>query len=114
MNSSKITISDYQEKSRETYKDLECKGNLVYPALGFANEAGEFLGKLKKVYRDKGGDIDEETRIAMGQELGDCLWYFSQLVTNLGFTLDELADMNYQKLKSRKERNQIHGNGDNR
>jgi NTP pyrophosphatase (non-canonical NTP hydrolase) len=109
-----FNLSDYQAQSRQTYKDLEVQSNLTYPVLGMLNEAGEFAGKYKKIFRDKGGVIDEETRIALRDELGDVLWYMTQICTNLGFTLNELAAANLEKVLSRLERGKIHGNGDNR
>jgi NTP pyrophosphatase (non-canonical NTP hydrolase) len=107
-------LADYQELSRKTYKDLEVESNLTYPVLGMLNEAGEFAGKFKKIFRDKGGAIDEETRLALRDELGDVLWYMTQICTNLGFSLDELAAANLEKVLSRLERGKIHGSGDNR
>jgi NTP pyrophosphatase (non-canonical NTP hydrolase) len=107
-------LSDYQAQSRKTYKDLEVDSTLTYPVLGMLNEAGEFAGKFKKIFRDKGGVIDEETRLALRDELGDVFWYMTQICTNLGFTLDELAAANLEKVLSRLERGTIHGDGDNR
>jgi NTP pyrophosphatase (non-canonical NTP hydrolase) len=107
-------LEQYQQESRKTYKDLGVDSSLTYPVLGMLNEAGEFAGKFKKIFRDKGGVIDEATRLALRDELGDVLWYLTQICTNLGYTLDELAAANLEKVLSRLERNQIHGDGDNR
>ena len=58
--------------------------------------------------------------IAVGQrkeiakELGDVIWYLSQLCTKLNLDFEEVANMNIEKLYSRLERNQLKGNGDNR
>jgi NTP pyrophosphatase (non-canonical NTP hydrolase) len=113
-NHTPFNLSDYQAESRKTYKDLEVDSPLTYPVLGMLNEAGEFAGKFKKIFRDKGGVIDEATRLALRDELGDVLWYMTQICTNLGFTLDELAAANLEKVLSRLERGTIHGDGDNR
>lgn len=113
-NTQASNLLQYQEQSRKTYKDLEVNSNLTYPVLGMVNEAGEFAGKFKKIFRDKGGVIDDETRLALRDELGDVLWYMTQICTNLGFTLDDLAQVNLEKVLSRLERGTIHGNGDNR
>ena|SRR5688572_16052590 len=112
--SAEPSLKSYQELSRKTYRDLEVDSNLTYPVLGMLNEAGEFTGKFKKIFRDKGGVIDEETRLALRDELGDVLWYMTQICTNLGFSLDELASANLEKVLSRLERGKIHGDGDNR
>ncbi len=104
----------YQEQSRKTYSDIHVEGSIVYPTLGLANEAGEFAGKVKKLYRDKGGQLSDEDREALKSELGDVLWYLTQLCTNLGFTLEEVAEANLDKLFSRQERGAISGDGDRR
>jgi NTP pyrophosphatase (non-canonical NTP hydrolase) len=48
------------------------------------------------------------------KELGDILWYLSAVATDLGIDLDDVATTNYEKLKSRQERNVLQGSGDNR
>jgi NTP pyrophosphatase (non-canonical NTP hydrolase) len=50
----------------------------------------------------------------MAKELGDVLWYVSQLATELGLELDEIADTNLQKLLSRQRRGVLSGSGDER
>lgn len=107
-------LAAYQELSRKTYRHLEVNSNLTYPVLGMVNEAGEFAGKFKKVFRDKGGVIDDTTREALRDELGDVLWYLTQICTNLGYTLDDLAQANLEKVLGRLERGTIHGDGDKR
>jgi len=79
-----------------------------------ANEAGEVAGKIKKIFRDKGGQVSEEDREALKLELGDVLWYLTQICTELNLTLQEVAAANLEKLFSRLERGQIHGDGDTR
>lgn len=109
-----MTFEEYQEKSRETAIYPDKDNNFIYPTLGLAGEAGEIAEKIKKVLRDKNGVVDEETRKEISKELGDVLWYVSQLATELSLSLEEIASLNIEKLKSRKERGQLHGNGDNR
>lgn len=88
---------------------------IIYPTLGLTGEAGEVADKVKKVIRDKNGDFGlTETKHAIAEEIGDVLWYCATLSHDLGYTLDEIAQMNYEKLKSRQERGKLHGNGDNR
>ena len=71
-------------------------------------------GKIKKVFRDKDGVISEETREALKAELGDVLWYLSQVATELNLSLDEIAEHNIVKLLDRQARGKIQGDGDNR
>jgi NTP pyrophosphatase (non-canonical NTP hydrolase) len=104
----------YQRESRKTWGRIAMDSPIVYPTLGLTNEAGEVAGKIKKIFRDKGGKISEEDREALKQELGDVLWYLTQICTELDLTLQEVASANLKKLFSRLERGQIHGDGDNR
>lgn len=93
---------------------------VIYPALGLSNEAGEVLGKIKKLIRDQevtfGPDqkVSDKDRAAIADELGDVLWYIAALARDLNITMNELAHINVEKLKSRQKRGVIKGSGDNR
>lgn len=87
---------------------------MAYPALGLAGEAGEVAEHAKKAIRDDAGVVTEERRQAMAKELGDVLWYVSQLASELGLELDEIARANVEKLLSRQRRGVLSGSGDER
>lgn len=87
---------------------------LIYPALGLSGEAGEVAEKVKKLIRDKQGVVTDEFKQELKKELGDVLWYISAIASDLGLTLSDIAETNYNKLKSRQERNALSGSGDNR
>lgn len=109
-----MTFSEYQQSSRATavYNDLG--KNFIYPTLGLASEAGEVAGKVKRIARDHGGEITDQVREGIHNELGDVLWYLAQLATEFNMTLEEIAASNIAKLTSRKERGVLHGSGDQR
>ncbi len=109
-----MNFTDYQNKARATAKYPVIGHGVIYPTLGLVNEAGEVAGKIKKVFRDKDGEISTETREALKAELGDVLWYISQVATELELSLDEIAEANIAKLLDRLERGKIKGDGDNR
>ncbi len=109
-----MDFTEYQTKSRKTAKYPPIGHGVVYPTLGLTNEAGEVAGKIKKIFRDKGGVINGEDREALTSELGDVLWYLAQVCTELDISLDEVAEHNIEKLLSRLERGKIGGDGDNR
>jgi NTP pyrophosphatase (non-canonical NTP hydrolase) len=109
-----MDFNDYQTKSRKTAKYPVIGHAVIYPTLGLANEAGEVAGKIKKVFRDKGGVIGEVEREALMSELGDVLWYLAQTCTELELSMDEVAEHNIEKLYSRLERGKIGGEGDAR
>lgn len=86
---------------------------LSYTSNGLG-EVGEIQGKVKKILRDQGGIITDENREDLKKELGDVLWYVSAMCSELGLSLDEVAESNIDKLFDRKKRNKLEGSGDNR
>ncbi len=109
-----MELNEYQKQALTTaiYKP---EYKITYPALGLSEETGEVSGKIKKWLRGDDGDTKEisvERKEALKLELGDVLWYLAVLASDLGLTLDEVAQANVEKLKSRKERDVIKGNGD--
>ncbi len=109
-----MDFKEYQETSKKTAKYPNAGNNFIYPTLGLSGESGEVAEKIKKVIRDKNGIVDENVRSDVKKELGDVLWYLSQLASELNLSLEDIANENIQKLFSRMERNQLHGEGDNR
>lgn len=107
-------FDEYQKESRKTWNLVHTDHPIVYPTLGLTNEAGELAGKVKKLFRDKGGQISEEDRQALKKELGDVLWYLAQICTELDLSLQEVAEANLVKLFDRLERDAIKGEGDER
>jgi len=86
---------------------------LAYVGLGLG-EAGEIQGKLKKVIRDDAGEVTEDRRAAIIEELGDLLWYVARTAAELNTSLNYVASVNLEKLGDRKERGVLQGSGDNR
>ena len=104
-------INNYQMQARE-FAIYPERMKIVYPALGLAGEAGEVADKVKKIYRD--GRDDAQFKGEIAKEIGDVLWYCAALADDLGFTLQQIAEMNIYKLKSRMVTGKIQGDGDNR
>jgi NTP pyrophosphatase (non-canonical NTP hydrolase) len=109
-----MDFSTYQRRSGETARYPRVGANPIYPTLGLCGESGEVADKVKKVLRDRDGIFDADTLRSLALELGDVLWYVSQLATELGLSLEEIAEANLAKLASRAERNVIGGSGDQR
>lgn len=105
-----MEMNDYQVAAKMTAVYRENPANrIIYPALGLAGETGEVVEKVKKYVRDMVLDRD-----AVKRELGDVLWYIAALAGDLGFTLEEVAQSNIDKLADRKARNVLQGSGDYR
>ena len=109
-----MELNDYQRESRKTALYPDVGSNAIYPTLRLVGEAGEVADKVKKILRDKKGVFDKDSKDAIKFELGDVLWYISQLSSELGYELEEVAHANLQKLNSRKVRGKIQGSGDDR
>lgn len=115
---SDYTFSDYQSDTKLTavYPHVGT-GDIIavnYCGLGASNEAGEIAGKVKKAWRDDNSTITEKKREELIGEMGDVLWYLSQLANELDVSLGEIAQGNMDKLLDRKARGVIAGSGDNR
>lgn len=109
-----LTFDEYQKAARSTAQYPGVGQNIYYPTLGLAGEAGEVAEKIKKLMRDNNGVLTPERREALKKELGDVLWYVAALCSELGLTMGEVAEQNVEKLRDRKERDAIRGDGDNR
>lgn len=106
-------FNEYQAETDKTAIYPEEKA-IEYLVLGLASEAGEVAGKLKKIIRDREGVIGVHESQVLCDEVGDVLWYISQIALELNVTLQEVADRNIAKLQSRQQRGVIGGSGDNR
>ena len=109
-----MDLNQYQEQARKTATYPNVGKNPIYPTLGLCGETGEVAEKVKKVIRDGRGIFDQKACDQIKLELGDVLWYVSQLSSELGFDLEEIAKLNLDKLSSRSKRGMISGEGDNR
>lgn len=107
-----MEFNTYQEKAMSTRTEKTLP--VIYPTLGLNGEAGEIADKVKKIIRDKDGTITNEDTSAIGMELGDVLWYVAALAEDLNLSLETIAKANLNKLSSRKVRDVIEGNGDDR
>ena len=109
-----MDFDTYQNESRKTALYPNVGDNFIYPTLGLCGEAGEVAEKIKKILRDNNNIADEERKNEIKKELGDVLWYLTQVATELNLSLDDIAKTNIDKLQERLKHNRIHGNGDNR
>ena len=111
-----LTMNDYQHTAGSTavYPGQGAMGGLMYATLGLTGEAGEIANKVKKIHRDKGGVLDAADRTSIAKELGDVLWYVAQLAFELGYSLDDVATANLEKLAARANAGTLQGSGDDR
>jgi len=111
------TMNQYQADAAKT---MIYKWKVIYPALGLANEAGEVLGKIKKLIRDNDVDfkgnstIPAAKKVEIAEELGDVLWYVAALAKDLNLSMNDISAINIEKLTSRAKRGTLGGSGDRR
>lgn len=98
--------------STNDYSDEAIKANALF--LGLAGEAGEAAEQAKKCMRDDNGKWTPERTRAAAMEVFDVMWYATQVIWSLGFTMDEVAQMGLDKLARRKAEGKIHGSGSDR
>lgn len=70
---------------------------LIHYALGLATEAGEFQDAVKR-YIAYGKELDSTN---LKEEVGDILWYVARICSLYGWSMDEVTNLNIQKLKAR-------------
>lgn len=120
-----MEFNEYQKQAMTTdlgidnMNEVMTKKTLNVPefldkVLGLVGESGEFADKVKKIMRDKRGEFNEEDRSNILKELGDVLWYVAEVSSYFDMPLSELAQMNLDKLASRKKRGTLTGSGDER
>lgn len=94
-----MTPEGYQIHARRTINEKAKDQNyaILNGALGLCGEAGEVADIVKKnIFQ--GHPLDTEK---IAYELGDVLWYISLLCDGIGYPLEEVMEMNIDKLRKR-------------
>jgi len=73
---------------------------LLTAAVGMSAEAGEFTEIVKKIVF-QGKPVNQENLFHLKRELGDIIWYVSQACIGLDISLEEVIQMNFEKLSAR-------------
>lgn len=101
-----MNFHDYQQEALKTdqvpYRSGVGGGdiaNVVVPLLGLAGEAGELLSEYKKYLRD--GEAHQLFKERIDEELGDLLWYISNVASKFDLDLDQIAANNLAKAADR-------------
>lgn len=127
-----MTLNEYQESAMTTC--MPSSENFSYMFLNLVGEVGEFASKVAKAIRkeklaigwkEESQEADENNLIPtcsyfdrkemdeeLKKEAGDILWQLSGLCTVMGWSLEDIAQMNLDKLAARKAAGTIDGNGD--
>ena len=92
-----MTLNQYQEAAQRTSNTTTSHDKILNGLLGLFGEGGECADIYKK-FLYQGHPLDKNH---IKKELGDVLWYISETASGLGCTLDEIGQMNIDKLKAR-------------
>jgi len=108
-----MTLNEYQKISRSTaiYPGSETFNGIVYCTLKLNGEAGEVAELVGKTIR---GDFQSLPVDKCIKELGDVLWYISNIASELGTDLETIAQTNLDKLADRAKRGVLQGSGSER
>jgi len=92
-----MTANEYQRlASRTIRKDLTVLGTEAHALHGLSAEVGEIHGLYQKTYQGHPMDIEH-----LKKEIGDCLWFIAELCTANQFELEDIMNMNINKLVKR-------------
>ena len=101
-----VTSEESKDHEAFVYRIQELEGQefpserLLTAAVGLSAEAGEFTEIVKKIVF-QGKPVNEENLFHMKRELGDVCWYLAQACIGLNTSIDEVIEMNVEKLEKR-------------
>ena len=123
-NKKGLKLNEYQRLAMTTC--TESSHNFSYMMLNLVGEVGEFASKVAKWVRKgklniTGNELTKpfakfasDDEVELQKEAGDILWQLSGLCSIMGWSLEDVAQENLDKLADRQKRNVIVGEGDNR
>jgi len=101
-----MNFAEYQKQALNTDQIPAVEGSeLIIPLLGLVGEVGSLMTEYKKHLRD--GDAHKLFKEGIAEELGDMLWYISNIASKFNLDLQEIAEkiqvtsliMNFQNMK---------------
>jgi NTP pyrophosphatase (non-canonical NTP hydrolase) len=90
-------MNEYQKAAARSINPALNTEQVLHHALhGLASEVGELHGLFQKAFQ--GHPLDPAH---MKKETGDALWMIAEVCTAMGWTLEDVAQTNIDKLKAR-------------
>jgi NTP pyrophosphatase (non-canonical NTP hydrolase) len=112
LESGAMNLNDYQQAALRTAAPRDKPNELFHLLLGLVGETGEIAEKAKKIVRDKASDFSQWDTEDLKKELGDTLWYVAVIADYFDVPLEDVAQLNVDKLADRQKRGMISGSGD--
>jgi NTP pyrophosphatase (non-canonical NTP hydrolase) len=84
------------------------------PLVTLSTNAGVIAEQVKKAIRDSGGEMPDKRFKLVKKAAKEIVQTLANLLCDCECTLEEVAQRNYDKLKSRQERGKLGGDGNNR
>ena len=96
-----MDFNSYQKKALRTDRVPadDNDASLIVPMLGLSGETGQLLSEYKKHLRD--GEAHRLFKERVSEELGDILWYISDVASKFDLSLSDIAEANLAKVKQR-------------
>jgi NTP pyrophosphatase (non-canonical NTP hydrolase) len=95
-----MTLEEYQKEANKTAA-YPCRGdNLLFLILGLAGEIGEVSDCVKNNYNCNENEFSGSGEKKLISQLGDALWYISQIAFELGISIEDIAKRNVKKINS--------------
>lgn len=93
-----MEIEEYQNLTQRTAGNAmdDSEKQLMNWGLGIAGEAGDVAGCIKKTVGHKNDQID-----GIRENLGDTMWYISEICNFYGWKLEDVLEENIEKLRKR-------------
>ncbi|MBQ6559793.1 MAG: nucleoside triphosphate pyrophosphohydrolase family protein [Erysipelotrichaceae bacterium] len=93
-----MKINEYQKLAMKNLNPaLKEEEVLLNGVMGLCGESGEVIDILKK-HLSQGHELNREK---MAEELGDVAWYLAETAYALGYDLEDILQMNIDKLHKR-------------
>ena len=93
-----MELNEYQKLALRTLNPgLTPKDILINGVMGLCGESGEAIDIVKK-HLAHGHELD---KAKLAKELGDIAWYLAETASAIGYSLEEICQINIDKLKKR-------------
>jgi NTP pyrophosphatase (non-canonical NTP hydrolase) len=93
-----MCVKKYQEETKRTLKPSDDNNYVLFELLlGLSGEVGELVNLVKK--KELHGHDIQTSKIS--EEIGDCMWYISNICNQQGLDLSQILYDNIEKLNKR-------------